>query len=314
MQIVDFTVAYIEPAAQLARQNYEEERGHVPALPPVDLLPDLREFAENRLGVAAFCGGELVGFLCCYKPWDRHFGLTKGTFSPIHAHGAVKNDRAKIYDRLYQAASEKWVSNGILSHAVGLYAHDGEAIDSFFQNGFGNRTIDAIRETAPLKAVPSGYEFRKARTDEAQQLAALNDGLVAHLRTPPMFMPFFDQINPDDIAQWMLEEHHGYFAAYDQEKMIAYIKLQPTGETFACDDPSMMNISGAYALPEYRGGMYAGLLSWTVDRLREQGYTRLGVDFESFNPTARSFWLKHFTAYTHGVVRRIDERIGSGRI
>jgi hypothetical protein len=37
-------------------------------------------------------------------------------------------------------------------------------------------------------------------------------------------------------------------------------------------------------------------------------YTRLGVDFESLNPTAYGFWLKYFDAYTHSVVRRIDEK------
>lgn len=39
-----------------------------------------------------------------------------------------------------------------------------------------------------------------------------------------------------------------------------------------------------------------------------KGYTRLGVDFESLNPTAYGFWLKYFDAYTHSVVRRIDEK------
>ncbi len=43
--------------------------------------------------------------------------------------------------------------------------------------------------------------------------------------------------------------------------------------------------------------------------LKTEGYTRLGVDFESINPSGSGFWLKHFHAYTNSVVRRIDERI-----
>ena len=50
-------------------------------------------------------------------------------------------------------------------------------------------------------------------------------------------------------------------------------------------------------------------MNYAITVLKEEGYTRLGVDFESINPTARGFWLKYFSAYTHGVVRRIDERI-----
>lgn len=44
-------------------------------------------------------------------------------------------------------------------------------------------------------------------------------------------------------------------------------------------------------------------------RFIAEDYTMLGVDFESFNPTARGFWLQYFAPYTHSVVRRIDERI-----
>ena len=71
----------------------------------------------------------------------------------------------------------------------------------------------------------------------------------------------------------------------------------------------MMNICGAFCLSEYRGsGIFNNLLSYLVTTLKGEGYTRIGVDFESFNPTARGFWLKHFTEYTNSVVRRIDEK------
>ncbi len=70
----------------------------------------------------------------------------------------------------------------------------------------------------------------------------------------------------------------------------------------------MRNICGAYCLPEYRGkDIYQNLLNYTIRKLQEEGYKLLGVDFESFNPTAYGFRLKYFTAYTKSVVRRIDE-------
>jgi len=45
-----------------------------------------------------------------------------------------------------------------------------------------------------------------------------------------------------------------------------------------------------------------------IQKLKIKCYSRLGVDFESINPTAWGFWLKYFDAYTHSVVRRIDEK------
>ena len=49
-------------------------------------------------------------------------------------------------------------------------------------------------------------------------------------------------------------------------------------------------------------------LSLLTQKLKTDGYTCLGVDFESINPNAYGFWLKHFDAYTYSVVRRIDEK------
>lgn len=54
-------------------------------------------------------------------------------------------------------------------------------------------------------------------------------------------------------------------------------------------------------------GVYQNLLDFLITTLKAEGYTCLGIDFESFNPTAYGFWLKYFNAYTNSVVRRIDE-------
>jgi GNAT superfamily N-acetyltransferase len=311
MRIVALEPHHLEPARHIAAQNYDEERAVVPALPRVPELPDLTDFAENGLGVAALEGEELVGFLGCYRPWDEAFGRCKGIFSPIHAHGAISRERARIYDWLYQAASQKWVAAGILSHAIGLYAHDREALGSFFDNGFGNRAIDAIRDVSPITAPAlDGITIRPVDAGDADVIAALNNGLLAHLRQAPMFLPHFQTFRPEDIAGWIAEKRYRFVAAFDRRRAIAYLRVQDGGENFASDDPDTMNISGAFTLPEVRGsGVSTALLAWLIDQLRDEDYCRCGVDFESFNYTARNFWLKHFTAYTDGVVRRIDERI-----
>lgn len=311
MRIVALERHHLGQAALIVAQNYAEERAVVPALPSAPELPDLAEFAENGLGVAALEGGELVGFLGCHRPWDEAFGRCKGIFSPIHGHAAIARDRARIYDRLYQAASQKWVGAGILSHAIGLYAHDRESLTSFFDNGFGNRAVDAIRDMSPIAAPGlDGVTIRNVDSADADAIAALNNGLVDHLRQPPMFLPYFHTFTPEDIAGWIDEKRHRFVAAFDQRGAIAYLRLQDAGENFASDDPGTANISGAFTLPEVRGsGVSTVLLARLVDQLRDEGYRRCGVDFESFNYTARNFWLKHFTAYSNGVVRRIDERI-----
>ena len=121
MIIVDFERKHAEAAAELAMAGYEYERRKVPSLPEVTELPDLTPFADNCLGVAAFEGEKMLGFLCCHEPWEHAFqSLAKGTFSPIHAHGSVKENRGKVYQRMYQAAAEKWVKKGIAYHSLAL--------------------------------------------------------------------------------------------------------------------------------------------------------------------------------------------------
>ena len=101
-----------------------------------------------------------------------------------------------------------------------------------------------------------------------------------------------------------------YFAAKTGGKLCAYMEVSDEGESFVASGNLYRHITGAYCIPEHRGkGVYQNLLNYVIDTLKTEGYTRLGVDFESINPSGSGFWLKYFHAYTNSVVRRIDERI-----
>lgn len=50
MEIKRFTEEYIDEAAQIARDNYEEERRAVAELPELAQFPDLAYFAKKRSG------------------------------------------------------------------------------------------------------------------------------------------------------------------------------------------------------------------------------------------------------------------------
>ena len=52
----------------------------------------------------------------------------------------------------------------------------------------------------------------------------------------------------------------------------------------------------------------SNLLRFAENTLAKEGYVRLGVDYESFNPSALYFYPKYFSVYTNSLVRRIDER------
>ena len=310
MRIADFTADYALQAAQIAKQNYGEERLHVPALPPVDFVPDLTPLAKNGLGVAAFEGDAMLGFLCAAGPFANAFGSAgvDGLFSPMGANGAAGGDRARVYARMYQAAGEKWVRAGASSHAVCLYAHDKEALEQFFRYGFGLRCIDAIRPTDG--AVPSqceGYTFSELTTEDMSEIYRLKKRLDAGYLDSPFFMLRKTESEAEFLSA-AARCRPVCFAARYRGQAVAFIRAELDGETFIKDTPGYIHCNSLYCLPEHRGGgVSQRLLYMLMQKLREQGYTRLGVDFESINPSGSGFWLKYFGAYTHSLIRRVDE-------
>lgn len=312
-EFVKFEEKHIEDASKLALECYLEECSYVTELPDDAKLQELKSYAENELGIAAFENGRLVGFLCCMTPWDNFFGTSKGTYVPVDAHGAIFDDKKRIYSRLYEAAADVWVKNGILSHAVGVYSHDQEAINSFFWNGFGMRTIDAVRLMEPIgnKTSQGNIVFKELEKDRYAEIHPLRNGIIDHLNKSPMFMPR-KKANKAQFIKYVSESNRRYFVAEDLGEVIAYIKLTEEGESFVGDHESMINIQGAFMRAEYRGSnIYSDLLSYMISQLKDEKYKRLGVDCESFNPTARGFWLKYFAPYIFGLTRRIDERIST---
>lgn len=311
MKIIDFTKELLPEARRLAMENYDEERKVVPILPEnASLPPFFDELAENGFGVAAVDGDTLLGFLGAHGPWEPVFWTqnTRGVFSPLHAHGAVKENRIKIYQRMYQAAAEKWVKAGAASHAVTLYAHNAAANEAFFAYGFGLRCIDLIRPVDGLAfAEVENCVCYELPADRQQELRDMRRGLGDHLAQSPCFL----LESPEDTLDWISKkeaEPPRTFVAEVGGTLAAYIEMKPEGENFAAYSPDMLNICGAYCRPEHRGGgVMKSLLGYALSVLRSEGFERLGVDCESFNPTARGFWTKYFEIYTHSVVQRIDE-------
>lgn len=312
MDIVTFEKKHVREAVALALAAYDEERQYEKDLPQVCDIPGLYDLAGNGLGVAAFENEKMIGFLCCCDPFDNAFRATdvRGVFSPMGANAAVCNDRSKIYAAMYQAAGEKWVKAGAVSHAVCLYAHDEALQMQFFRYGFGLRCLDAIRPMERIECKPcAGYDFVELPKAEWHSIYPLHLALYRHYCESPFFM----NRKPETQEEWIassLQEEARYFVAKQSGTICAFLKISGIGETFIAAGDAYRHISGAYCLPEHRGkGVYQNLLNFAISALKEEGYTKLGVDFESFNPTGRGFWLKYFSAYTHSVVRRIDERI-----
>jgi GNAT superfamily N-acetyltransferase len=125
----------------------------------------------------------------------------------------------------------------------------------------------------------------------------LDGRLHAHLASSPTLLPHGE---PEDVGWWtarLSDPRVAIWIAETSRGTVGYL-IQGLATDDACDlivDPGTSSITGAYVLPEARrGGTATALLARAVKWAREQGYTRLSVDFETANVEGARFWLRHF--------------------
>jgi len=315
LKILDFNENHIRQAQYIAKINYENEQKCIGILPEINEFPDFTPFVKNGLGVSAFIGEKMVGYLCCYDPFKNAFGTTKaiGVWSPLHGNGVIECDHNYVFSKMYQEAAKKWVDLNVTSHSITFYSNNNRIQNQLFRLGFGLRCIDAIREIDEINIKNNmEYDYSELDHDEFYLIFPIGLLLDEHLKNSPIFMcRSQDKIESGHeykFAEWQIQEKYRYFAAKNNGKIIAYIKITNEGENFIGDNENMKHICGAFCLPEYRGqGIMENILNFLIKILKNENIVLLGTDFESFNPTANNFWLKYFKEYTHSVVRRIDD-------
>jgi GNAT superfamily N-acetyltransferase len=304
--------SHIEPAFALALTAYVPEREHVPALAadgvPIVLRCAIADLVQRGTGVAALDGDRLMGHLAFHGPIERFWGSGTGAFSPLHGSGVAGPNRARLMSMLFQYAAEALVAQGVNTFAITTWRHDLDVAEALGLNGFGVRNADAIRMVdSPLDATPvQGIAFREVRRQDAGPLLPLLNGLVRHLSQSPVFLTA-SEFTEDAFAALLERRQSRFFVAFDGDDPVGYLEVTDDGENVLTTAPDMLNICGAYLLDDYRGrGIYDALLGFVLDALRIEGVRRLGVDFETMNPTALHFWTRHFERYTSSFARRID--------
>ena len=303
---------YIDESVKMVTTAYDKEREVVQILPD-DNFRDYFYSAINRLftqgtGLAAFNRNRLVGFLSGV-PVDKFHGTRPGIYCPIYGHGAVEDNQSEIYRGLYEQAAKMWVVKNLSTHAITMFSHQQDLINTFFWQGFGMRCIDAIRKTSTINVQNSAVYIKKSTLKDAEKLADIHAQLNHYLRQSPMFM--INKKDTDEVQkhiQFLQEKNCHEWVAYRNDVPIGCIKIQPMAETFVSDHPSVMNIKWMYVVEgERRTGAGTLLLNTLQEWLLQHKYPLCGVDYESINPLGSRFWMKYFTPYTYSLVRKIDE-------
>jgi|SRR5690554_1160034 len=305
---------HIIPADELVMKAYQEEIKSVSFLPIEDNYQEMFQKRIEKLfingsGVVVIDNNQVIGFLAGYKG-DELFGKCKGIYCPPYGHGAVKENRRRIYQELYKFAADMWVKEGYTQHAITLYAQDKETLDTWFWLGFGLRCIDAMREVAPINIGKSDIDIKKVGEADISLLADLQNKHHIYYKNSPIFIPLQEEEPIKYLKEWISKDNHHLWMACRDEKPIGFMKIEPSGERFITEHPVVMNITGAYVDETARKlNVGSSLLGVIQEWLFENKYKLCGVDYESINTIGSNFWNKYFTPYTYSVVRRIDERV-----
>ena len=309
---------YEEQAIKLVFHQYKELKSDLPFLSDIDdfkndINKNINDIFKNGFGVTAIYKDKLVGFLIGYEVKEL-FGRDKGIYIPSYGHAALKKDAKVIYQKMYTQAAKGWVEQNCLNHAITILTCDRDVINSFFRLGFGLRCMDAIKEVKEIKNISdnSKLNIKKATLTDIEKMKDLYKENCLYYKKSPLFMPVSNNISIEELKDWFNKINHHLWVVYKDNKIIGFMRIEPTGETIISKHPAMMNITGAYIDQEYRRqNIGEQLLIHVMDWLKNKEYKLCGVDFESINITGSNFWLKHFTPYTNSLVRHIDDRINN---
>jgi len=313
VEIQPFRDEFIAPAAALFAALYRKQRQAAPILPdrlePVDRTCErLGQFFKANPGLAALENGRLAGYLGWLVVDDFRETGRRGAYCPIWAHAAAEGAAARVYPALYRQAAGLWAAAACRVHAISLLADDHAAQEIWFWNGFGLTVVDAIRPVQPLDArIPGDIAFRKATVEDAGLIAEIEVEHMAYYTQPPIFMAPREPVSADAYRDFIRVPSNAVWLAFAGADLAGYMRFEPYGYGAVEIVQSQTTIanSGAFIRPVFRGrGAGAGLLDAALRDYAPQGFQRCSVDFESFNPDAFRFWVKHFTPVSLSVTRR----------
>ncbi len=310
----------IEEALGLHRETYERAKKTIEALPPFEQVEDrvkasLSYLVDKGIGLFYVDQDQVVAYIVGYRV-PQLFGKDPGVYVPLQGFGVLETKADYYTQKLYDAVAAHWVEDKRLTHSISLFATDPAMITTWFENGFGMRCVDGIRPVAPIHdsdkaTVPKDgcLEIRKVSKEDVADMVPMFVAHLDHFGLAPIFMGKTIEDPLADRQAFMDEDQAHMWIAYEGDQAVGYLHGGAEGETYVSLHESVLNINGAYVPETHRGrGIMEALLERAMVDLKDLGYTRCGVDYESINPSANRFWRKYFTPYTHSLVRRIDDR------
>jgi ribosomal protein S18 acetylase RimI-like enzyme len=302
LEIVPFSDEHLDPAAALLAARHARHRAAEPLLSPRYEEPAAAREEFERVwrtdGASGFAGlldGRLTGYLVGAPRTDPIWGDNVFVEAPGHA-----VEEAEDVRDLYEAAAARWVGEGRPRHSVIAPAHDPELLDAWWRLSFGQQQAHGIQEVPPNTevAVPDGYEIRRPREDEVEQLIDVDLALPEHQQLSPVFGGPGSWSREESREEWLQTLAGGeetILIGATNGRPVACWALVPAERSsehrgllrpdHAC------HLGFAVTLPDSRGsGIGVALTQASFAWAAEEGYPTMITDWRVTNLLASRFW------------------------
>jgi GNAT superfamily N-acetyltransferase len=318
IQIEPLTAEHLEAAAGMVAERYRAARAEIPMLPAAyvaagAVAPRLQVHIGHVPGVVALDAGRPVGFIMSLLVSNR---AERMAYVPDFAHGAETGRKYELYRLMYAEIADQWLANGCFMHGITLYPQEQAASASWFSVGFGLTVMDALRVVKSPGDIdgqsrPTDLELRRASPEDVDLVTALEYGLVRHLSSSPAFLPLVLEERRRSLEDWIADQRHALWIVVREDEAVAHMRFEPSEQlVLPTSTEKTVAITGAFTRKDSRGvGIGTTLLQTGLHWAHTLGYTHCSVDFESANLAGSAFWLRHFAAVTHSLVRRVDSRL-----
>ena len=307
LELRPFADEHLDGAGRLLAERHTRHRAAEPLLPDDDTRAavEVAWRQDGATGVAAFRGGEMVGYL---------FGLLEGeqplwgNLSWVDRAAHAARDPELVRD-LYAAAAEVWVEREARRHYVLVPATEA-GLDPWYRLGFGHMHVEAIRESgANPRPLPAGVRIRRGGPQDLEDAVRV-DRLIQEIQAvSPSFA--FDASKEDRRESWvdtLADPGVAHFVAELDGRPVGHATLYPRPE-FATPADAIYLASTA-TLPEVRGGgiglaLTEHVLAWA----REAGHPTVVTNWRMTNLLASRFWpARGFRPVFH----RLHRAVGLG--
>jgi GNAT superfamily N-acetyltransferase len=296
MTIRPFADADVDAAAELLSRRHERQLAAEPLLPrDVDFRAQIvREWSREGASGAIAADGYLIG-----APASNTNTGGRRILVDLAGHAAEERELARD---LYTAAAERWVAEGLTSHAVVVPSHDRELVDAWFRLAFGLQFVYAVRETAPEPPL-DGVAIRPGTPDDLEHVARFDRLLWEHQVGSPSFSgqdPSLEDFHAEWSDLWDDADLFNHFVAERDGRVVGHALLyrRPTGDVRVPD--ANIDLSHAATEPDVRGSgaglaLTAHILRWA----HEHGFRSMTTDWRSVNLLASRFWPRRGWRETH---------------